>query len=69
LVEDYPDHDFVVDATEADGIGLRIDKPSPEVGPILDALATQIDGWTLIGRVEAVQGGDKPKGWRLLAPS
>lgn len=59
LVENYYDHGFVIDAGEAENIGLRTVKkpPSLEQGRILSELATQLDGLYIFGRVEETSDG------------
>lgn len=55
LVENYPEHDFVIDAEEAAAFGLRTDKPNEIQAEILDLLVPQLAGLTAIGRLEEVE--------------
>jgi hypothetical protein len=60
LVGDYYDHGFVIDAEEAALIGLRtVKKPSANQGQILNEMATQLDGLTILGRIEESSGSDR----------
>ncbi len=54
LVENYPEHDFVIDAEEAATFGLRTERPNESQAEILDLLVSQLAGLTAIGRVEEV---------------
>lgn len=59
LVENYPDHSFVIDGEEATGFGLRTVKPSADQIEIVDTLATQLAGLTVIGRIQEVAKDDR----------
>jgi hypothetical protein len=60
LVGDYYDHGFVIDAEEAERIGLRtVKKPSANQGQILNDMAIQLDGLTILGRIEESSGNDR----------
>jgi len=60
LVENYFDHGFVIDVEEARGFGLEtVRGPKQKEAPMLDALATQLDGLCIFGRVEKTPGGGR----------
>ena len=51
LVEQYPEHEFVIDADEAKEIGLKIQSPQEELNQIFDALIPKLnEGLTLFGQ-------------------
>ena len=61
LVEEYPEHGFVIDRDEADRIGLRTTRPRPELSEILDelcvALASNESAWLGCVRTQAQEEG------------
>ena len=51
LVEEYPEHGFVIDSDEAKKIGLKVQNPLPELDAIFDALIPKLnEGLTLVGQ-------------------
>lgn len=42
LVEEYPEHGFVIDRDEASRIGLQMEAPPDAVSELLDALAVEL---------------------------
>ena len=51
LVEQYPEHGFVIDTDEAKKIGLKIQSPQEELNRIFDALIPKLnEGLTLLGQ-------------------
>lgn len=52
LVEDYPDHSFVIDIDEARGLGLNILSNTKEQERALDKLLPHLKGITAIGSIE-----------------
>jgi hypothetical protein len=60
LVQNYFDHGFDIDVEEARGFGLEtVRGPNEKEAPILDELATQLDGLFIFGRVEKTPGGGR----------
>ena len=51
LVENYPEHGFVIDYEEAKLLGLHMGEPTSEQLCIMDEIADQLDGLTAIGRI------------------
>ena len=54
LVEKYPDHGFVIDATEARAVGIKIAKNTPDLEKVFGRLMPFMDGATVIGRITEV---------------
>lgn len=55
LVKQYPEHEFVIDFDEAKKIGLKVEKPSPELDAIFDALIPKLnEGLTLLGQFKEI---------------
>jgi hypothetical protein len=54
LVDQYPDHGFVIDFDEAQKVGLNVKQPDPNVRLILDRLLVDIESVNALGRVEHV---------------
>ncbi|KYF76885.1 hypothetical protein BE17_23785 [Sorangium cellulosum] len=54
LVQEYPEHDFFIDADEARTIGLNVLNASTEQGAILDKLLPYMSKLTAFGRIEEV---------------
>lgn len=52
LVHSYPDHGFVIDRQEAEGLNLATQEPTPEQEAILDKIIPLLSDATLIGRLE-----------------
>lgn len=51
LVEEYPEHGFVIDSDEAKKIGLKVQNPLPKLDAIFDALIPKLnEGLTLVGQ-------------------
>lgn len=51
LVEEYPEHGFVIDSDEAKKIGLKVQNPLLELDAIFDALIPKLnEGLTLVGQ-------------------
>lgn len=51
LVEEYPEHGFVIDSDEAKKIGLKVQNPLPELDEIFDKLIPKLnEGLTLVGQ-------------------
>lgn len=59
LVEKYPEHGFVIDAQEAAQIGLETLVPTPEQSAIFDEILPQIEGITLIGRLQEIESDEQ----------
>ncbi|MEQ9322853.1 MAG: hypothetical protein RIF41_27055, partial [Polyangiaceae bacterium] len=53
LVENYPEHAFVIDSVEAKKIGLNAALPTEAQAQILDQLEPYLETQTIFGRVEA----------------
>jgi hypothetical protein len=51
LVENYPEHGFIIDQDEAREVGLRVKNPTDDQMRIMDEIADQLDGMTTIGRI------------------
>lgn len=54
LVENYPEHGFVIDAQEAATIGLRTVAPTAEHEEAFDAIIPHLDDAPVIGRIKEV---------------
>ena len=60
LVEQYPEHGFVIDSNEAKEIGLKIQRPSEELNQIFDALIPKLNnGLTLLGQFKEMNDDDE----------
>lgn len=51
LVEKYPEHGFVIDAQEAEALGLKVTESSLQQDRIMDVMLMYLDRKTLIGRL------------------
>ena len=51
LVENYPEHGFIIDRDEAKDLGLRLKDPTDDQSRIMDDIADQLNGLTAIGRI------------------
>ena len=60
LVEQYPDHSFVIDEREACEIGLRITSPTAEQDQIFDLMRPHLRRLTAVGRIEEVANETQP---------
>ena len=55
LVEQYPEHGFVIDSDEAERIGLKVEKPPSALDAIFDALIPKLnEGLTLLGQFKEI---------------
>ncbi len=55
LVEQYPEHGFVIDSDEAERIGLKVEKSPQELDEIFNALIPKLnEGLTLLGQFKEV---------------
>lgn len=55
LVEEYPEHGFVIDSDEAKKIGLKVQNPLPELDAIFDKLIPKLnEGLTLVGQFKEI---------------
>ena len=60
LVEQYPEHGFVIDSDEAKEIGLKIQNPSEKLNQIFDALIPKLNGGlTLLGQFKEMNYDDE----------
>lgn len=60
LVSDYPEHGFVIDAAEAEQIGLPAVKAEGNLADLLDEIQPYLDDITAIGRVLPQAQGATP---------
>jgi hypothetical protein len=51
LVENYPEHGFIIDYEEAKSLGLHVSDPNSDEIRIMDQIAQRLDGLTAIGRI------------------
>ncbi len=51
LVENYPEHGFIIDQDEARSLGLRPKEPTDDQLRIMDNIADRLEGLTAIGRI------------------
>lgn len=51
LVEDYPEHGFIIDQEEAQNLGMRLKEPTDEQLRIMNDITEHLDGLTAIGRI------------------
>lgn len=51
LVENYPEHGFIIDTEEVERLGLRPSKPTSDQLRIMNEIAEQLNGLTAIGRI------------------
>lgn len=54
LVEDYPEHGFIIDIDEATQIGLRVQQPTDDIQNVLDEMQPYLQTLSAIGRIEEV---------------
>lgn len=54
LVEQYPEHGFIIDIDEAKKIGLQVQQATTEQGAILDVILPHLDMINVIGRLKEV---------------
>jgi hypothetical protein len=52
LVEAYPEHGFIIDATEANDFGLEVEEAEGELAQLLGRIAAKVSEATIIGRLE-----------------
>jgi hypothetical protein len=51
LVENYPEHGFIIDQDEAKTLGMRLKEPTADQLRIMDDIVEHLDGLTAIGRI------------------
>ena len=51
LVENYPEHGFIIDSDEAKSIGLHVSDPTMDQLRIMDEVAKHLHNMTAIGRI------------------
>lgn len=56
LVENYPEHGFIIDAQEASKIGLQLIDPTPEQQALFDRLRPFLRKMTVVGHLQEVTG-------------
>lgn len=54
LVSEYPEHGFVIDGTEAEELGLKIEKPSAKIEEAFAKILPHLDGLTAVGRLKQI---------------
>lgn len=52
LVSEYPEHEFVIDWKEAEGLGLKVEKPTAKIEDAFGKILGHLDGLTAIGRLK-----------------
>ena len=59
LVSDYPEHGFVIDAIEAESIGLKVDSPQGKLSNAFVKLLPFVDELTVLGRLDEVEQNEE----------
>lgn len=59
LVEQYPEHGFIIDAKEASQIGLTVSVPNDELQEVFDELRPYLRKFSVMGRLEEIKDDEQ----------